>query len=165
MKESDLPSEAFHGTDHVKRLVDWGKGLAPIMYYWDRLIDSWVTADGFVRDSKGRPQFRIDGWWDQAKMAFGAEPDKGLRYKVLNRIMSDEEAQRQRRTDDLGIRFTKAFVRGNIPDDILDDIGRFMIDADAIDDWILRGIIPPEIAVPAKQRLLKEVEAYKRLDF
>ena len=78
------------------KAVNWAKGLAPAMYYWDQVVQSFTDPEGWILDSRGNRLYQASGWYDRMLLMSGASTVKGSKTKVALNILRNEEIKIRR---------------------------------------------------------------------
>lgn len=149
---------------------EYGKGLAPAMYYWDQLIDSIVDEDGWVRDGKlnvymeggkvkvktgGRKLYRVGSWWDRFLLAMAVPPIEKSKQDVTRRILNREEdvrRRKQRKVVDEMIEYIT--TQRPIPEDTMDMFVKLGVRPELIEETIQSREMTPEQRQIVKTRLI-----------
>ena len=142
-------------------LEDWLIRLAPATYYWDQLIQSVVTDDGWVRDQRsGNKLYQVSGNWDRILLSMGVSPTKRSEAISAERLFKKEENLRNRNVRKALSKFVEALKRGgDIDDELIQDLINLGVSRQGIRDAIIRKELPPKV------RILKESRRLSRKRF
>jgi hypothetical protein len=120
---NDILKPALQGESRdFTDVKDWAVKLAPATLYWNRLVDTALSEDGWQRDERGRPVSKVTTA-DKVKLLLGTKPirqainqaerrylmevntiNRDNRRRVLDRIVQGEVSDDLRRqASDLGI--------------------------------------------------------------
>ena len=164
VKREDLPQGIGENFE------DWIKGMSPLYYYWNQVIDDMVThwdydspdpkiakfkrafqqPDIWIRDSHGARAYIVGGMQDRILLMMGAAPIPLSQYKIKRKLLQlafETRIKNRRRAVD---RASKKLIEGKPLSD------------DDIHDLQLYGISPQTIAKMAKW---KEMSPDQRLIF
>lgn len=84
---------ALEGGQHVSEdLKEWAGNIVTVQKSLKGLFDAVVSADGWVRDSKGNPVYRPEAPWDLFLLALGVTPLSKSQQDVAERIYLREVA-------------------------------------------------------------------------
>lgn len=170
--------------------IEWLKGLAPITYYWDHLLQSVMLWEGvedikdkkykqamktvvdnfgetiWIRDSNGNKAYEVSGVWDRLALASGAKLSKQSEYQALEQIWNRNMEIRGNNRRKVLNNFTRKLVTGREIDkgDTL-DLVLYGVDPRSIPDRIQWMEMTPEQRNVLKARVLDRAEAIDHFNF
>jgi len=174
-----------------KNAVDWVKGLSPITYYWDQLLQSvmiwetwddvkdgnlkqawetsvknWQTPNIWVRDSNGDKAYQVGGVWDRIMLATGAKLSQHSEEQALRQIWNRNMGIRAKNRKTVMGRILRNLTRGKgITEDNSRDLVMYGIDPRSIPDRYEWSEMTPEQRAVLKARLLDKAEAIDHFNF
>lgn len=145
------------------RSIDWLKGLSPIAYYWDDLISSHLSNDGWVYDKGGYKSYKLNGWDDDLKLILGAAPIQKSQIRVLERIQRDEDERNKKRKSQGMKRLIRGLkLYGDFDQKDLQDLIDLGLTPQGIVSRIKMSTLTPQQRAIAKSILIKKPEAFER---
>jgi len=105
------------GQPSMTAMTDWVKGFAPIAYYWDQIIQTAVTKDGWIRDKNGNKMYRVGDTYEKKllnalKLATGAQPLEVSRYRLAEQVTRSSIQKRVANRNRLSRKINLKLIRG-----------------------------------------------------
>lgn len=123
---------------------------------WMDLVESNVDADGWVLDSEGNPQYRLDSDYEKFLVGvLGATTVEKSRIQAAQSMAIREDKRKDEALRILSRRLRKEFaLMGTISDSLIDDMIKVGVsDASAIENILESSKLPPEVRIALRARL------------
>jgi len=174
-----------------ENLIDWAKGLAPIMYYWDKVLDSvliwdswkdvkdgdlreaarklqenFQSPDIWIRDSNGDKAALVNGAWDRVMMLSGAKLIDMSYHQVLEKNWNRNMGIRRNNRKNVVNKVIRKLVnKQEITKEDLNDLILYGVDIGSIPNRWEYAEMTPEQRNVLKARLLDKAEALDHFNF
>ena len=138
-----------------REFAEWGKGLSPIMYYWNQLFDSVMSPDGWVRDEGGRKLYQPTLIDQILYLPSGAAPAEYKKKRLLlQRLNKELEVRRRNRTKAVD-RIMRHFLKNEESTEAINNlIAKYSITADMIKRRMKEASLTPGQRLLLRARLL-----------
>ena len=151
----------MEGEDFItENAMEWAKNLAPIANYWDKLLDSVMDKDGWIKDRFGRKVYQVSNWYDKLLLSVGAPPLELARQTALLGIIAREEdilSRNQRKVTRRIIRNILDESAGGFDSDDIDDLVRYKVTKGMIESTL------KSMELSSKQRALLRARKAEKL--
>lgn len=123
---------------------------------WMDLVESNVNEDGWVLDSEGNPQYRLDSDYEKFLVGvLGATTLEKSRIQTAQSLAIREDKRKDEALKILSRRLRKEFaLMGTISDSLIDDMIKVGVsDASSIENILESSKLPPEVRIALRARL------------
>jgi len=123
---------------------------------WMDLVESNVNEDGWVLDSEGNRQYRLDSDYEKFLVGvLGATTLEKSRIQTAQSLAIREDKRKDEALRILSRRLRKEFaLMGTISDSLIDDMIKVGVsDASAIENILESSKLPPEVRIALRARL------------